>query len=256
MNDLSIFSFESHQIRTITNEQGDPWFVLRDLLDSMESSTTTTAAIDSIKQGLGDGFVADLPIQDSLGRTQQAAIVAEAAATYLLARSNTAKGRELNKFIHVEILPQIRKTGAYLPKPMLQRTSQEMIESDFRATMGIMSIFELPKHIAQQEAVKEIRRLHGVDYSNLLVVSPAQNVISDDEVMLEPNDLAKELGFESGAKLNKWLEALGKQVRVNGAWAPTEAGLPYCVKHAWNTQYKTGYNLKWNLSFVKSLLTR
>lgn len=60
------FSFESHSIR-VTDQNGEPWFVLRDLLEAMETATTVTAAIGSIKQGLGEGFVADIPLQTAGG---------------------------------------------------------------------------------------------------------------------------------------------------------------------------------------------
>lgn len=101
------------EIRTICNELGDPWFVLRDLLSAMESKTTVTAAKSSIEQGLGDGLVFEIALRDSRGVVQNITIVAEAAATYLVSRSNTAFGMKLNRFIHLEVLPKIRKTGEY-----------------------------------------------------------------------------------------------------------------------------------------------
>jgi prophage antirepressor-like protein len=117
MNTLSVFLFDSKEIR-VTDQNGDPWFVLRDLLDAMESSTTVTAAVDVIKQGLGDEFVNDILIPDSLGRNQQTYIVHESGATFLVSRSNTQKGRDLNRWIHTEVLPSLRKTGSYSVQPM------------------------------------------------------------------------------------------------------------------------------------------
>jgi len=111
MTSLTPFSFDSREIRVV-DQNGNPWFILRDLLEAMESKTTTTAAVESIKQGLGEVFVNDIPLQTA-GGMQQVIIVAESAATYLLSRSNTEKGRELNRFIHVEVLPSIHKTGSY-----------------------------------------------------------------------------------------------------------------------------------------------
>lgn len=121
------FTFDSKQIR-VTDQNGDPWFVLRDLLEAMASKTKSTDAVDSINQGLGEGFVNDVPLQTA-GGTQKVIIVAEPAATYLLSRSNTEKGRELNRFIHVEILPSLRKTGAYQidpPKPKRKRAPSQL----------------------------------------------------------------------------------------------------------------------------------
>lgn len=87
-------------------------FVPRDLLNSMGSSTPVTVAIESIKQGLGEWFNNVIRLQTTGGK-QRVIIVAEPAATYLLARSNTERGRNLNRFIHIDILPSIRKTGHY-----------------------------------------------------------------------------------------------------------------------------------------------
>lgn len=128
MNALTPFVFENNSIRII-DADGNPWFVLRDLLDSMGSSTRPADAKSNIIENLGDGVVADYPIVDSMGREQQAIIVAESAATYLVARSNTDRGRKLNRFIHVEVLPSIRKTGGYqLPAPAVELSRMDLIQ--------------------------------------------------------------------------------------------------------------------------------
>ena len=131
MQQLTSFVFETCEVR-ITDHNGELWFVLHELLDSIKSKTTTTAAVESIKQGLGDGFVVDIPILDALGREQNTVIVAEPAATYLLSRSNTKKGRELNRLIHVEVLPQIRKTGTYRPKSFIEDVVEGMKRNEVK----------------------------------------------------------------------------------------------------------------------------
>lgn len=136
MSNLIPFEFETTQVRTITDEHDDPWFVLRDILDAMQSKTKTTDAVESIEQGLGKGFVNDVPLETKGGK-QSLTIIAEAAATYLLSRSNTEKGRRLNRFVHVDILPALRKTGRYaLPteptiSPAQQRQLQNAIAARF-----------------------------------------------------------------------------------------------------------------------------
>jgi len=138
--------------------------------------------------------------------------------------------------------------------PMLPRTPQEMVVNLLQCRLKLADLFGIPTHIAQQEAVKYVEAESGTDLRPLLRLAPAQSAVSEAEVMLEPNDLAKAVGIASGSALNKWLASLGKQEKINGSWTPTEAGQPHCVKHAWSTLHKTGYNLKWNLEFVKSLL--
>ena len=112
MNDLS---FENTTIRTADNN-GETWFVLRDVLTAMGSKTTTTDATESINQGLGDGYVSDLPLQTN-GGLQETIIINESAVTYLVAQSRTKKGKKLNRWLHTEVLPAIRKTGGYQLKP-------------------------------------------------------------------------------------------------------------------------------------------
>jgi len=154
-NQLIHFSFNTKEVR-VTDQNGNEWFILRDLLDAMESKTTTTAAVESIKQGLGEVFVNDIPLQTA-GGMQQVIIVAESAATYLLSRSNTDKGRELNRFIHVEVLPSIRKTGKYEVKN----------DIDELETLGkmIIALSEERKRVRklEEESKKTIERLDQIE---------------------------------------------------------------------------------------------
>ena len=123
MSNIIIFSFGSHEIR-VTDQDGNPWFVLRDLLAGMASKTTTTVAVESIERILGFGLVRDIPVQTAGGK-QAMIIVAEPVATYLLSHSSTEKGRELNRFFHEEVLPTIRKAGGH----WLEQISSSSIDS-------------------------------------------------------------------------------------------------------------------------------
>ena len=123
------------------------------------------------------------------------------------------------------------------------------------ADIQIGALLQVPLHIAQSEAVKAVRRATGLDYQPLLAFSPAQNAIKDDEVMLEPKELAKRLGFQSAAALNRWLADQGLQVRmVDKTWTPTKAGKPVSLRHAWTVGNKSGYNLKWNADAIAALM--
>jgi len=112
MHDLTLIPFGNQSIR-ITGVDGEPWFVLNDVLDAIHTKSTRAQVIASINQGLGDGVVKNVPIRDALGREQPTIIVAEPAVTYTISRSNTEQARRLNRLLHGEILPEIRKTGGY-----------------------------------------------------------------------------------------------------------------------------------------------
>ena len=138
MSNIIIFSFGSHEIR-VTDQDGNPWFVLRDLLAGMASKTTTTRAVESIKQGLGYGVVSDITLQTA-GGTQQVIIIAESASTYLLSRSSTDKGRELNRFIHDEVLSAIRKAGSHWLEQLSSSTRPSISTQPPQKVAGFASI--------------------------------------------------------------------------------------------------------------------
>lgn len=108
---LTLFDvqFNSHVIRT-GELNGVIVFCLKDAILSINSRTDVTDAKKSIVDVFGDESVISLPTVDALGREQYTFFVFEAGLTFLLSRSRTKLGRELNRWIHTEVLPSIRKT--------------------------------------------------------------------------------------------------------------------------------------------------
>lgn len=107
MSNIVPFQFETKNIRTIIDERGDTWFVLRDVLGAMGTATPTTAAVESIISGLGEGYSKILPLTDNLGRNQQNTIfVAEKAVFHLLGRSSKPSVIALHAHITDKLLQQ------------------------------------------------------------------------------------------------------------------------------------------------------
>jgi len=117
-------------------------------------------------------------------------------------------------------------------------------------------VYDIPKHIYLTEATKQIERELGLDLNPMLLASPVMDEIPEEDVYLEPTELAKELGFETGADLNNFLNQNGLQEKVGKQWNPTFEAAGMCYKHAWKTEFKTGYNLKWNVEKVRELLEK
>lgn len=253
MSNIVPFQFESQDIRTITNERGEPWFVLRDVLDATQSKTTVTAATDAINQGLGDGFASDIPILDPLGREQVVRVIAEAAVTYLLSRANTEQGRKLNRFIHVEVLPSLRKTGTYAKEPqatLVLRTATDMV--------SLAHLFGFAGNQALLSADRATNTLIGVSPLHLLGSS---HLVSEmQERLLTVTDLGRLLGL-SAVATNKRLTAAGLQIAQRNAkgdlvYTPTEAGSRYGVFLDTNKKHGDGtpvQQIKWYASTAKQL---
>lgn len=76
--------------------------------------------------------------------------------------------------------------------------------------LKMAALLEVPKHLAQVEAVKATKAKTGVDCSPLLLVAPAQDNIPNDEIYLEVSKIGEQIG-ESGQKVNNFLAEQGLQ---------------------------------------------
>ena len=106
------FGFDNSNVRTAQNDDGTIWFCLGDLLNAMGTRTDINQVKMSIQEGLGEDTLIKLPLQTA-GGEQDMLFVSEAGMTFLLSRSRTESGKKLNRFLHAEVLPSIRKTGSY-----------------------------------------------------------------------------------------------------------------------------------------------
>ena len=139
------------------------------------------------------------------------------------------------------------KTPTFAPALTARQLSVDIL----RCELDAFAMLGCPLHLAQIESVKTVKKETGIDYSHALALAPAQNSIKASEVMMEPTELGKAMGWGSAIATNQKLRDLGLQVKTVSGWEPTEAGAPLCARHAWTSGSKTGYNLKWNLEGVK-----
>lgn len=111
-NAIELFTYENHQVRTVVIDS-EPWFVLADLCAVLHLNN-----VKDVKDRLGDGVDQIYPIQDSLGRTQQATIVSEPGMYEVVIRSDKPEAIAFRRWITTEVLPSIRKTGSYGTQPV------------------------------------------------------------------------------------------------------------------------------------------
>lgn len=108
-------SSEFGEMRTCCDPNtGDVWFNLNDICNALETSNPTL-----LKRRLEDDLYQIYPIVDSLGRTQNATFVNEAGMYEVVIRSDSPKAKPFRKWVCSEVLPSIRKHGAYITKDVL-----------------------------------------------------------------------------------------------------------------------------------------
>lgn len=103
--ELQIFNFNNTPLRILTDEAGDPWFVLKDCMNilSLRNPTETVKMFD-------DDEFSTTEVIDSIGRRQQAYIISESGFYRLVMKSRKPEAKESQRWVTHEVLPTIRKT--------------------------------------------------------------------------------------------------------------------------------------------------
>ena len=112
MNDLQLFKFENKRIRSLCID-GEPWFVGKDVAKTLGYSKPENALARHVDED--DKTVTKC---DTSGGTQEMTIINESGLYSLILSSKLPSAKEFKHWITSEVLPQIRKTGKYAPKPL------------------------------------------------------------------------------------------------------------------------------------------
>ena len=128
---LKLFnSNEFGKMRTYCNpKSGEVWFNLNDICNALETSNPTL-----LKRRLEDDLYQIYPIVDSLGRTQNATFVNEAGMYEVVIRSDSPKAKPYRRWVCSEVIPSIRKHGAYI--------TDEVLNDDKKLNESIQAIKE------------------------------------------------------------------------------------------------------------------
>ncbi len=105
--DLIPFAFEDRLVRVLTDENGNPWFVAKDVCAILElgNPRSSVALLDEDEKGVCT--------VDTLGGPQEMATVSESGLYSLFFRSRKPAARRFRKWVTSEVLPALRKTGSY-----------------------------------------------------------------------------------------------------------------------------------------------
>ena len=107
MSNIIPFNYESQQIRLIQDEQGEPWWIAKDVCDILELTNVAMAvkSLDDDEKGVSKVYTP--------GGEQELLTVNEPGLYTLIIRSNKPDAKKFKRWITHEVLPSIRKTGKY-----------------------------------------------------------------------------------------------------------------------------------------------
>ena len=179
MNEIQIFqNQEFGAIRTMSNEQGEPMFCLKDVCEALGLQTK------QVVRRLMDDVFSKHPIVDTLGRTQQATFVNEDGLYDTILESRKPQAKLFRKWVTSEVLPSIRKQGGY----MIARPDESDEEILARALQIMKAAIE-----SRDEVIAEL--LPRADYADEVL---------DSITCITTTQLAKELGM-TAQELNRRL---------------------------------------------------
>lgn len=187
------FSFNNTDLRVI-NQNGEPWFVAKDVASILGYTNTRKATADHCKGAIRDGVT----VRDAMGREQRMTIIPERDLYRLIIRSKNPEAEPFEEWVVGEVLPSIRRTGSY----------------------GVQYIdFNNPKLIAGLLS-QSLQRV--LDQDQLLAeFKPkveALNRIAETSGSFTVTNAAKNLRM-APKKLFKWLDEHNWIYRRSGEWA-------------------------------------
>lgn len=109
-NEIQRFDFKGAALRTLTDKAGEPWFVAKDVCDilGLENSRKATAELDSDEKNT-------VTISDGIAGNPNKTIISEPGLYRLVMKSRKSEAKEFQRWVTHEVLPQIRRTGGYIP---------------------------------------------------------------------------------------------------------------------------------------------
>ncbi|CAB0973570.1 phage repressor protein/antirepressor Ant [Corynebacterium diphtheriae] len=208
---LELFNFRGNDIRVIV-DGGEPRWVARDVAVALGYKDATNA-IKAHCRGVANHH----PIQDRLGRTQKVRVITEPDLYRLIVGSELDTAQEFERLVFEEILPSIRKHGAYMTPETIEKT---LTNPDF--------IIQLATNLkAEQEKNKALTAKVEEDKPKVLFA----DAVSTSKTTILIGELAKILrgnGIDiGGTRLFGWMRANGFLVSRKGSdWnSPTQKSM-------------------------------
>lgn len=110
-NEIRKFDFRGAALRTLTDGAGEPWFIAKDVCDILELNNITEA-LRPLDEDEKTNF-RNSEVAQNGGRAP--IIISEPGLYKLVMRSRKPEAKEFQRWVTHEVLPQIRRTGGYIP---------------------------------------------------------------------------------------------------------------------------------------------
>lgn len=205
MNELQIFkSPEFGQVRTVTID-GEPWMVGKDIATALGYTNTRKALNDHV-----DDEDKGVTKCDTLGGAQEMTVINESGLYSLVLSSKLPTAKKFKHWITSEVLPAIRKHGAYMTpekieEALLNPDTLIKLATELKAEREARKHAELEAASAKQ-AIGELKP--KADYTDRILSSKGT---------VTTTAIAKDYGMSATA-FNRLLHEYGVIYKIGKQW--------------------------------------
>ncbi|MCH4858268.1 phage antirepressor KilAC domain-containing protein [Bifidobacterium pseudocatenulatum] len=171
-NEIQRFDFKGESLRALTNMAGEPWFVAKDACDILGIDT------NHLREALDDDEITNLRNSEVWNQPGRAPLIISEPGLYkLIMRSRKPEAKEFQRWVTHEVLPSIRKHGAYMTQQTLDKA---LTSPDFLIQLAT-------KLKEEQEKVKELEP--KARFADAVAASDGTCLIGELAKMLRQNGL-------------------------------------------------------------------
>lgn len=180
MKDIQQFNFKGNQFRGLTDGQGEPWFFGKDACDILNIDT------NHLRDALDEDEITNLRNSEVWNQPGRAPLIISEPGLYkLIMRSRKPEAKEFQRWVTHEVLPQIRKTGGYIPTTDVDDDMTILAKA---VMIGQRTMEEQKRRIASQES--RIRELEPKAlFADAVAASDGTCLVGELAKMLRQNGL-------------------------------------------------------------------
>lgn len=197
--EIQTFNFDDTSLRVLTDEHGEPWFVAKDVCDILNIDT------NHLRDALDEDEITNLRNSEVWNQPGRAPLIINEPGLYkLIMRSRKPEAKEFQRWVTHEVLPSIRRHGAYMTQ---QTLAKALTSPDFLIQLATRLKEEQEKVKALEPKAKALDAF--TDVEDKLLVRDAAKVLSNSGTPISEKTLREWMAD------NDWI------YRHDGSWHAT-----------------------------------
>lgn len=208
-NEIQRFEFKGASLRALTDEAGEPWFVAKDACDILGNDT------NHLREALDDDEITNLRNSEVWNQPGRAPLIISEPGLYkLIMRSRKPEAKEFQRWVTHEVLPQIRKTGGYIPTTDVDDDMTILAKA---VMIGQRTMEEQKQRIAAQQSRIDELQPKASAWDNFVDIPDALSVRDSAKLL---SNLGRPVGQ---TELFEWLDRHDWIFRENKHWSARQS---------------------------------